>query len=234
MPDGWIKFYRKFQEWEWYSKSEMVHLFLHLLLNANPEDMEWQGRTIKKGQVITGRRKISEVTGISEQTIRTCLQRLVETGEILVESTNKFSIITICNYGNYQDSESESNQQVTSNQPTENDTLATAKPKKSKADVEAATNKRMADFYNSLIPYVQKYGKQMVREFYNYWSETNKSCSKMRWEQEKTWVLEKRLDYWSNRTKNFNGNGTGRINTSEQRNADAASNIAAFITGSDD
>ena len=77
------------------------------------------------------------------------------------------------------------------------------------------------------------YGKQMVREFYNYWSETNKSCSKMRWEQEKTWVLERRLDYWSNRNKNYNGNGT-RNNTSEQRNADAASNIAAFINGGDD
>lgn len=211
----------------------MVHLFLHLLLNANSEDKEWHGRVISKGQVVTGRRKISEATGISEQTIRTCMLRLIETGEILVESTNKFSIITICNYEKYQYTEAESNLQETNSQPAE---TTPVKPKKTKEDIEAATKKRMADFYNSLIPYVRTYGKEMVRQFYDYWSETNKSGSRMRWEQEKTWVLEKRLEYWSRRSSNFNGNGTkdNRCGSAEQRSADTANSIRDFITGTDD
>ena len=211
----------------------MVHLFLHLLLNANSEDKEWHGRVISKGQVVTGRRKISEATGISEQTVRTCMLRLIETGEILVESTNKFSIITICNYEKYQYTEAESNLQETNSQPAE---TTPVKPKKTKEDIEAATKKRMAEFYNSLVPYVQTYGKEMVRCFYDYWSETNKSGSRMRWEQEKTWVLEKRLEYWSRRSSNFNGNGTkdNRCGSAEQRSADTANSIRDFITGTDD
>lgn len=211
----------------------MVHLFLHLLLNANSEDKEWHGRVISKGQVVTGRRKISEATGISEQTIRTCMLRLIETGEILVESTNKFSIITICNYEKYQYTEAESNLQETNSQPAE---TTPVKPKKTKEDIEAATKKRMAEFYNSLVPYVRTYGKEMVRQFYDYWSETNKSGSRMRWEQEKTWVLEKRLEYWSRRSSNFNGNGTkdNRCGSAEQRSADTANSIRDFITGTDD
>ena len=118
MPDGWVKIHRKFQEWEWYDKSEMVHLFLHLLLNASVSERLWHNITIKRGQVITGRKKLSEETGISEQRIRTCLLRLIETGEILTESTNKFTIVTICNYDSYQECKEEINQQQTNNKPT--------------------------------------------------------------------------------------------------------------------
>lgn len=51
-------------------------------------------------------------------------------------------------------------------------------------------------FYQSLVPYVQEYGKTMVREFYDYWSELDKSGTKMRWETEKTWETKLRLARW--------------------------------------
>jgi len=122
--EGWIKLYRKFCEWEWFNISEMVHLFIYLLLNANQKDGEWRGILIKRGQILTGRKTLHEATKISEQTIRTCLERLKNTKELTIKSTNKYSIITICNYEQYQSVKNGSNQlnviELTSNQPATN------------------------------------------------------------------------------------------------------------------
>lgn len=100
--EGWIKLYRKFGEWEWFNVSEMVHLFIYLLLNANREDGTWRGIEVKRGQILTGLESLHKVTGISIRTIRTCLDRLQTTREIDRQTTNKYSIITICNYESYQ------------------------------------------------------------------------------------------------------------------------------------
>lgn len=56
--------------------------------------------------------------------------------------------------------------------------------------------KKQRQFYQSLVPFVNEYGKEMIRAFYDYWSEPNKSGTKIRWELEKTWDLKKRLDRW--------------------------------------
>lgn len=133
--NGWIKLHRKFLKWEWYHNSEMVHLFLHLIIMANHEDKKWKGIIIKRGQIVTGRNIICLETGISIQSIRTCLNRLKSTNEITSRSTNRFSIITICNYECYQVNENDinqqinqlSNQQLTSNQPATNQLLTTNK-----------------------------------------------------------------------------------------------------------
>lgn len=109
--EGWIKLYRKFCEWQWYNNSEMVHLFIHLLLNANREDRKWRNITVKRGEIITGRLSLSHITGISERQIRTCLNRLKSTSEIAIKTTNKYSIITILKYDDYQDGSNQSGQQ---------------------------------------------------------------------------------------------------------------------------
>jgi len=120
----WIKLYRKFAEWEWFNISEMVHLFVYLLISANNVDDEWRGIKVKRGQLITGRKSLKESTGISEQTLRTCLRRLESSKEITIQSTNKYSIITVCKYDEYQPKKNttnqQSNQQLTNNQPTTN------------------------------------------------------------------------------------------------------------------
>lgn len=74
--------------------------------------------------------------------------------------------------------------------------------KKEEHDAEL-TERRRQKFYNSLVPYVQQYGKQMIREFYDYWSEQNKSRTKMRFEMERTWDTAKRLARWDMNNKDF-------------------------------
>ena len=72
-----------------------------------------------------------------------------------------------------------------------------------KKAAEAATLSRKENFGRSLIPYVDKYGKEMIREFFDYWSEMNKSKSKMRFEQQPTWETSKRLATWAKRERNY-------------------------------
>lgn len=66
---------------------------------------------------------------------------------------------------------------------------------------EAATSARKEKFYASLVPFVDKYGKDMIRDFFDYWSEMNRSKSKMRFEQQATWELALRLKTWADREK---------------------------------
>ena len=155
---GWIKLHRKLMNWEWYHNSEMVHLFIHLLLSANHKDRTWQGIDVKRGQAVVGRRKLRKDTGLSEQTIRTSLKRLKSTHEITIKPTHRFSIITLCQYEEYNSEISEANpldnpqinQQLTSNQPATNQQLTTNKNvKKDKND----KNDKKKDICNTFVAY---------------------------------------------------------------------------------
>ncbi len=110
--DTWVKLYREFLDWEWFHKSEMVHLFVWLLLKANTTERSSQGRTIARGELVTTFKEMREETKISYQTLRTCIERLKSTNEITTKSTNKNTIITICNYERYQQRISEINEQT--------------------------------------------------------------------------------------------------------------------------
>jgi hypothetical protein len=87
-----------------------------------------KGIHINRGQLVTNRKELSERTGISEQSVRTCLDRLKSTSEITTKSTNKYTVVTLCNYDYYQGKKSETNQQnnqqtnqqLTNNQPATN------------------------------------------------------------------------------------------------------------------
>lgn len=76
-----------------------------------------------------------------------------------------------------------------------------SKKESEKVAAEAATSARKEKFYASLVPFVDKYGKEMIREFFDYWSEMNRSKSKMRFEQQATWELALRLKTWADREK---------------------------------
>lgn len=131
--EGWVLLHRRFLEWEWWDKAEMVQVFLYLLLNANHADQKWRGVRVKRGQLVTSVAKIASDTGLSVQTVRTCIKRLKSTSEITSKSTSAYTIITICNYGKYQDDAPDTNKQnnkpsnkrLTSKQQTANKRLTT-------------------------------------------------------------------------------------------------------------
>ena len=62
---------------------------------------------------------------------------------------------------------------------------------------------RSLDFKESLRPFLNQYGADMLKSFYNYWSEPNQSKTKMKFELEKTWDNSRRLATWNKREKDF-------------------------------
>ena len=100
--EGWIKLHRKMINWEWYNDINVKVVFLHLLLTANHEDKKWQGIEIKRGQKITSLSHLAEETKLSVKQIRNVLNKLKSTGEITSKRTNKYTIITIVKYNDYQ------------------------------------------------------------------------------------------------------------------------------------
>jgi predicted transcriptional regulator len=125
--EGFIKLHRKMLSWGWYHDSNTKALFIHILLTASFTQNEWMGYRILPGQLITGRKRLSLETGLSERQIRTSLRRLEQTGEINIKSTNKFSIITVCKWDDYQVMNEANDQQTTSKRPANDQQTTTTK-----------------------------------------------------------------------------------------------------------
>lgn len=87
--------------------------------------------------------------------------------------------------------------------------------KPTRVNKEQEMKSREREFYNVLVPFVNTYGREMIREFFDYWSEPNKSHSKMRFEQERTWDLTRRLQTWEKRSRN----GFGKYNSGTDKSA---------------
>ena len=165
---GWIKIHRKFLDWEWFNKSEAVHLFLFMLIKANHKSGKWQGIDIERGQFISSLGNISNATGISVQTIRTILKKLEKTNEIELKSTSQFTIVTICKYECYQDENETTNKQITNNQQTPNKQLTTNKNEKKEKNERSIF---IEPTYNEILEYCsgRKNGVD-VNKFLNFYS----------------------------------------------------------------
>ena len=83
-------------------------------------------------------------------------------------------------------------------------------PKQSQQEKEKSCDKREKEFYDQLVPWVSVYGPEMIRKFYDYWRERNKSRTKMRFELERTWDLSRRLSTWENKQRRYEATGSNR------------------------
>jgi DNA-binding transcriptional MerR regulator len=165
---GWIKIHRKFLDWEWFNKSEAVHLFLFMLIKANHKSGKWQGIDIERGQFISSLANISNATGISVQTIRTILKKLEKTNEIELKSTSQYTIVTICKYECYQDENETSNKPITNNQQTTNKQLTTNKNEK---NVKNERSIFIEPTYNEILEYCSERKNGVdVNKFLNFYS----------------------------------------------------------------
>ena len=100
--NGFVKIHRKLIQWGWYTDNVVKGVFIHILLTASFKEMAWQGRKILPGQLIASASRIGADLGFSRQQVRTALSKLESTGEIIVETTNKYTIITVTNWDEYQ------------------------------------------------------------------------------------------------------------------------------------
>lgn len=259
MCNGWIKLHRKILDWEWFTSPSTLQLFIYLLLRANKEDKKWRGILIKRGQLVTSVATISEETKLSTQQVRTSLNRLKSTNEITSKTTNRFTLITVCKYESYQlyeEAEQQTKQQAlqqTNNKQITNKqqqlknnknirnnkkesilTNVRIDEKATDAPVVATTTTddmelRKEKFYQSLVPYVAKYGKDMVRAFYDYWTEKTYGGRKMRFEKQQAFEISKRLATWQKHDLSYANRDNTRIGQSGSTRAERDAEFLAHV-----
>lgn len=100
--DTFIKLFRSFTSWEWYTDQNTKDVFIHCLLMANWKDKKWKGTVIPRGSFITSIARLSFDLKLSEKKIRTAINHLKQSNDITVKTTNQYSLITVVKYDVYQ------------------------------------------------------------------------------------------------------------------------------------
>lgn len=132
------------------------------------------------GTLIVSIRKISSELDIGLRTVRTILKKLYAANIVTHQVTHKGSSITVNNIDCYKIPNTTGD--------TPSDTLEV----------------RKHAFGEKLIPYMKQYGKALIREFFDYWTEHNENGKKMRFEKEKTFEISLRLARWSKNNRSNN------------------------------
>ncbi len=143
--NGYIQLHRKLLDSAVFQNEKLLKLFIHCLLKASYKERETLiGDSIvhlEQGQFVTGRKALSSELNLSEQQLRTLLKKLEKLNIISVKPTNRFSVVTVINWGLYQDANQLANQQSTNNQPTVNQQSTT----NNKVNKDNKVNKRDSD-----------------------------------------------------------------------------------------
>jgi len=118
---------KKILNWQWYTDIPTKVLFIHMLLKANWTEGKFKGVTIKRGQLPTSLNHLATETGLSVRQVRTCLRKLNNTKEVTSKTTNKYTIITICNYEAYQykdyENDTQNDKQMTNKRQTNDNNI---------------------------------------------------------------------------------------------------------------
>ena len=143
MAGRFIKLYEQIMRWEWYQSPNTLCLYIYLLLKANYRDLKFQGKTIRRGQLLTSLPQISADTGLSIQQARTALLHLTSTGEVTDEASSQDRIITVVKYDEYQTAADRSTdeQQTANRRPTDGQQTSNRRP----TDEQQTGNRRPTD-----------------------------------------------------------------------------------------
>ena len=174
---GYIKLHRKILDNGVFVDAELLKVFVWCILKANTTPNVVYGRKVDVGEFITGRITASEELHLKPSTIYKRLQKLKSQGYINISSNTKNSLITVVNYKSYQLDD---------------------KPRK-KRNLDTVTNK----FLMEVSAFKELYSVEMLEAFIDYWTEPNKSKTKLRYELQKTFDIARRLKTWSKNESKF-------------------------------
>lgn len=97
-----IKLDRNICRWRWYQNPNTFRVFVHLILNANIKDHDFEHITIHRGQLVTSYKSLAKELGISYKMARASIGNLVGSGELAITRHSKFLVVTVINYDSYQ------------------------------------------------------------------------------------------------------------------------------------
>ena len=154
----YIKLSRKILEWEWWDDINTCRLFIYCLLKANWKDGRFKGMVIQKGSFVSSIPKMSDETSLTIREIRTAISHLKSTGEVTCKSYAKYTVFTVKNYCEYQQSDLQNDRQATGKRHS-NDMLTTTieEYKEGKNNKKEDTNVSKKKFVPPTVEEVRAY-----------------------------------------------------------------------------
>lgn len=159
---GWIKLHRKTLDNPIVCKdSDHLAVWVYLLLSATHDEYPalFQGKKIilQPGQLITGRKSISEKLNIAESKVQRIINSLKSEQQIEQQTSNHNRLITIVNWSEYQRGEQQNeqpvnNQRTTSEQPVNTNN----KEKKDKKENKEIYTSEFLQFYSAYPKHIGK------------------------------------------------------------------------------
>mgnify|MGYP001069081250 CR=1 FL=1 len=121
--EGWISLHRKLLDNPIICKdSDYLSVWIFLLLSATHKEydsiLEGKRITLKKGQLITGRKSIADKLKISESKVQRILKCFENEQQIKQQTNPRNRLITILNWDKYQQLEQQTEQQLNNKRTT--------------------------------------------------------------------------------------------------------------------
>lgn len=162
--ETWIKLYRKLLVSPIFENEKALKVWIWCMLKATHiKRDQLVGKQIvhlEKGQFVTGRKKASDELRMKDRTVYDYFKLLEELHMISINSNNKFSVITVEKWEEYQGIKQQDNNETTTNQQQIN------------------TNKNVKNIYLYLF---NKYKVENRRSFLEYMKKTKALREDEKW-----------------------------------------------------
>jgi hypothetical protein len=170
---GWIKLHRKIRANPIFNDHQLMRLWLICLTEASHKERDQiigkQTVRLSPGEFVTGRFDLTEMynQGLKpkdkikgDKTVFRWLETLEKGGFLTIKKTNKFSVVSIDNWGFYQDKDQQMDDEMTIKRPSNDHQMTTNK------NVKKVKNER--DYTTEIKNFLSRY--QLISNF----SELNK------------------------------------------------------------
>lgn len=213
---GWISVHRKILENPVLSQNRVYsrfEAFLYLLLKANHKNAQVvigvKLYEVKKGDFITSQAKLCKAFKWGNSKLRNFLKLLEDADMITINTETNLTYISICNYRSYQDAQHGNKLNVTEKQIANKLITNT---NNNDINNDNNVNKRKQKFINETLSVVKNKNIDIevtnLENFTDYWTELNRSKTKMKFELQQTFEISRRLKTWLN--NNFNSRKKSR------------------------
>ena len=231
---GWISLHRKILGNPVLSHSRVYsrfEAFLYLLLNANHKDADVvvgvKLYKVKKGEMITSQMKLCKKFKWGNTKLRNFLKLLQEADMIKVKTEKNLTYVSISNYVTYQDNQIGSKPLATHKQ-TGSNLEANTNNNVNNDNNDNNVNKRKEKFTNKVLAEVLKHKPMIepsiIEAFTDYWTEMNRSRTKMKFELQQTFEISRRLKTWIN-----NDFGSDKKNTTKKKQFKYSSTYKHYV-----
>ena len=166
----WLKLYRGIINSSVFDNPDVLKVFIWILCKANYTKNEavigLQSVAVEKGQMVFGRKTAARELKMNESKVYRIVTLLEKVGVISQKANNKFTLISVVKWGDYQGAQQKTNNKRTTNEQQMNNKRTHYKNirNKERKNIAQAQNSLFETFWNA---YPRKMNKEQALDEFN-------------------------------------------------------------------